>query len=452
MPLLNEEVKRGNIDVACEAIAFYMHGDVDKASVVKNQLNQLWAKHSSKALFQSGLQLLTERDDEITKEQFATWAACQMSDKKLPKTVRRIAQSTGFQPSPNTGDQCTWAFKECFRVAAAGYFRLDVVDGAPTNWRIVVLKNAQVPAGEGLPYLRHNGPIETGLASWYRYDDCLVIAFNNACGGMYLTRQQMAEIDDRFAKGHISLKAIAGVVDQHTPFNLQLQRSLQRSFEVFTVAQGIYIVALVLTRSDGAVFTHAIAVDRNRNVINFGLNDDGDDQITIHPEGFEAENESSAKEGLLSYFKDLKDIAVADVWRVRVKTKRLAEVPHAALLPPPVKAVAPDAQGINEYKRKQREEGQATGKYDLVGDSKVEEIDLTDSPPAKKMKATKALEDMTIDELQAEYKAKLNVIQVRGPSARNKAWLIDKIQGGLTVRAKRALGNKQGASSKRPRN
>ena len=120
--------------------------------------------------------------------------------------------------------------------------------------------------------------------------------------------------------------------------------------------------------------------------------------------------------------------------------------------PPPVKAVAPDAQGINEYKRKQREEGQVTGKYDLVGDSKAEEIDLTDSPPAKKMKATKALEDMTIDELQEVYKAKLNVIQVRGPSARDKAWLIDKINGGLTVRAKRALGNKQGASSKRPRN
>ena len=183
------------------------------------------------------------------------------------------------------------------------------------------------------------------------------------------------------------------------------------------------------------------------------LNDDGDEQITIHPEGFETENDSSAKEGLLSYFKELKNIEVADVWRVRVKAKRLADVPHAALLPPPVKAVAPDAQGINEYKRKLREEGKATGKYDLVGDSKAEEIDLTDSPPAKKMKAaTKPLEDMTIDELQAEYKAKLNVIQVRGPSARNNAWLIDKIQGGLTVRAKRALGNKQGASSKRPRN
>ena len=416
MPLLKERVKRGDYDAACEAIAFYMHKDVDKASEVMNQLNQLWDKHSPAALFQSGLQLLTGRDDEITKEQFATWAVDQMSLYKLAQTVHRIAHSTGFQLSPNTDDQCTWAFKECFRVAAAGYFRLDVVDGAPTNWRIVVLKKAQVPAGEGLPYLRHNGPIETGLASWYRYDDCLLIALNNACGGMYLTRRQMAEIDSRFAKGHISLNAIAGVGDQHTPFNLQLQRGLQRSFEVFTVAEGIYIVTLALTRSDGAVFTHAIAVDRNRNVINFGLNDDADEQITIHPEGFETENESSAKEGLLSYFKDLKNIEVADVWRVRVKAKRLAEVPHAALLPPPVK--------------EKREVDAAT--------------DLTDPPPAKKMKATKALEDMSIDELQAEFKAKLGRTQVTGSRARDKGWLIGRINGGLTVRAKRALGNKQG--------
>ena len=114
------------------------------------------------------------------------------------------------------------------------------------------------------------------------------------------------------------------------------------------------------------------------------------------------------------------------------------------------KATEADAQGIVEYKRKQREEGKATGEYDLVGDSKTAEIDLTDPPPAKKSKAAKDLEDMTIDELQAEYKAKLNVIQVRGPSARNKAWLIDKINGGLTVRAKRAQGE-QGGGGKRAR-
>jgi hypothetical protein len=111
---------------------------------------------------------------------------------------------------------------------------------------------------------------------------------------------------------------------------------------------------------------------------------------------------------------------VADVWRVRVKTKRLAEVLHAALLPPPVK--------------------------------EKREVDAaTDSPPAKKMKATKALEDMSIDELQDVYKAKLDKNQVRGPSARNKAWLIDQINGGLTVRAKRAQGKQGGGGGKRAR-
>ena len=74
------------------------------------------------------------------------------------------------------------------------------------------------------------------------------------------------------------------------------------------------------------------------------------------------------------------------------------------------------------------------------------------APPAKKMKvASSPLEHMTIDELQAVYKAKLNVNQVRGPSARNKEWLIGQINGGMTIRAKRA--QKQGGSpNKRARN
>eukprot|EP01043_Picozoa_sp_COSAG02_P060622 COSAG02_NODE_7961_length_2771_cov_1.845808_2_plen_463_part_00 len=46
-----------------------------------------------------------------------------------------------------------------------------------------------------------------------------------------------------------------------------------------------------------------------------------------------------------------------------------------------------DAQGISDYKRKQRENGTATGAYDYSGNGKTDEIDLTDSPPAKKAKA-----------------------------------------------------------------
>ena len=114
------------------------------------------------------------------------------------------------------------------------------------------------------------------------------------------------------------------------------------------------------------------------------------------------------------------------------------------------KTTEADAQGIVDYKRKQREEGKATGEYDLVGDSKTAEIDLTDSPPAKKSKVASTLEE-EIDELQAEYKAKLGRTQVTGPKARDKEWLIGQINGGMTIRAKRA--QKQGGSpNKRSRN
>ena len=64
--------------------------------------------------------------------------------------------------------------------------------------------------------------------------------------------------------------------------------------------------------------------------------------------------------------------------------------------------------------------------------------------------APKSLASMDVDELQEEYKTKLNVTQVRGPKARDHRWLIDKINGGLTVRAKRAQ-DKQGGGGKRAR-
>ena len=83
------------------------------------------------------------------------------------------------------------------------------------------------------------------------------------------------------------------------------------------------------------IFTHAIAVDRYRDVINFGMNDDADDQITLRPDGNEVTFVSCAKEGLMQHFPNLKEIDVGDVYRVQIKSARLGDVPHAALLPVP---------------------------------------------------------------------------------------------------------------------
>eukprot|EP01046_Picozoa_sp_COSAG06_P047548 COSAG06_NODE_6939_length_2706_cov_1.981204_1_plen_104_part_00 len=83
------------------------------------------------------------------------------------------------------------------------------------------------------------------------------------------------------------------------------------------------------------MFTHAIAVDRYRDVINFGMNDDADDQITLRPDGNEVTFVSCAKEGLMQHFPNLKAIDVGDVYRVQIKSARLEDVPHVALLPVP---------------------------------------------------------------------------------------------------------------------
>ena len=130
------------------------------------------------------------------------------------------------------------------------------------------------------------------------------------------------------------------MVRQKTPFDLQLLKALIGNFEVFLQDSGVYIVVLLLVAKSGAVSPHAIAVDRDRNLVMFGQNDGCDDQITLQPCGGDLHDVGAAKEGLLRHFPQLKDIIVAEVWRVQVKTKRLSDVPHAALkvwMGPPVK-------------------------------------------------------------------------------------------------------------------
>ena len=212
-----------------------------------------------------------------------------------------------------------------------GYARLQVVNGRPAD--MFLKKLSEIPAQAGFSYFRSNGPIE--VVAPYGINECLVVAANNAFGGRFLTRDQLAALDKKFAVGEMQPQVFKQLVTQLTPFRLQQQKSLARSFDVFTKSEGIFIVTMVLVRDDGVIFTHAIAVDRYRDVINFGMNDDADDQITLRPDGNEVTFVSCAKEGLLQHFPNLKEIDVGDVYRVQIKSARLGDVPHAALLPPP---------------------------------------------------------------------------------------------------------------------
>ena len=126
---------------------------------------------------------------------------------------------------------------------------------------------------------------------------------------------------------------------------------------------------------------------------------------------------TQAKRDMLNDFYNVQKpgrVYVMQVWRIEpVEGVEVTSVPTGINYH---SAAEPGARGIVAYTRTPRDAG------------------LADSP-VKKMKKATLLEDMDVDELQEEYKTKLNVTQVRGSKARDRCWLIDKINGGLTVRA-----------------
>jgi hypothetical protein len=82
----------------------------------------------------------------------------------------------------------------------------------------------------------------------------------------------------------------------------------------------------------------------------------------------------------------------------------------------------------------------------------VEGAEIT-PPSAAEERQVAEIELMDVDALQEAYKDTLNRTQVTGPNARNKEWLIGKIRGVPTIRAKRALreGKQGGSPNKRHR-
>ena len=96
-----------------------------------------------------------------------------------------------------------WAIQQCFRMIQVGYARLEVIDGRPADMHLKTL--AKVLAESGFSYFRSNGPIE--VVASYGLNECLVVAANNAFGGNFLTRDQLAEQDTKFAAGEMQPSA-----------------------------------------------------------------------------------------------------------------------------------------------------------------------------------------------------------------------------------------------------
>ena len=308
-----------------------------------NYLTSKWKDNADKPKFQAGLQaLMGARNTLITMEQFSHWLVTAAVHETLYKAVSKYQNLT--EPSDKT--PLKTLLNMAYKTAVQGILRLKVAaDGISKD--VVELYDEILPYGtKHLLDLRRNGAVE--VTADYGPRDCVIVAFNNAYGGVFLLRNtvayttssimplSIANIESRFAEGDLCIDKLLPIINnkKRTPFVVTKDNDLSGKFDVFLKPVGIYVIALVLVDTDGNIDSHAVTLDCERNYVNFGYGADSDGQIVLHFAGPAGEGDrrdvDQVKMVLVDYFKNLKEIVVADVLKVQVKAKALRYAPDVA--------------------------------------------------------------------------------------------------------------------------
>ena len=308
-----------------------------------NYLTSKWKDNADKPKFQAGLQaLMGARNTLITMEQFSHWLVTAAVHETLYKAVSKYQNLT--EPSDKT--PLKTLLNMAYKTAVQGILRLKVAaDGISKD--VVELYDEILPYGtKDLLDLRRNGAVE--VTADYGPRDCVIVAFNNAYGGVFLLRNtvayttssimplSIAGIESRFAEGDLCIDKLLPIINnkKRTPFVVTKDNDLSGKFDVFLKPRGIYVIALVLVDTDGNIDSHAVTLDCERNYVNFGYGADSDGQIVLHFAGPAGEGDrrdvDQVKMVLVDYFKNLKEIVVADVLNVQVKAKALRYAPDVA--------------------------------------------------------------------------------------------------------------------------
>jgi hypothetical protein len=221
-----------------------------------------------------------------------------------------------------------------------GFMRLTVGRGGHCK-DVIDLPKAAIPPGGIVPW-RRNGPVD--VATPYGRDNCVLVAANGAFGGVYLDRGKLSQFDDSLHQGPIALPAVCEVINRcKTPFVLEYSTALSKGgYDIFLRTAGIYVAVLQLTLADGTINFHAICVDGYRDVVSFGYNDFGTDQVAFLIEKADRRDTETARANLLSPRnfpvdenepgRALVSVDVLQVAHVMLKTKALRFAEHAAYL------------------------------------------------------------------------------------------------------------------------
>jgi len=209
----------------------------------------------------------------------------------------------------------------------SGYMKLDIYDGLLQKGESIKIVDAQeIPKnGHNRPLLR-NGVVECdiSLMPFVGDRDCPIVALNNAVGEPYYTREAMATFQPAFEKGDMPVKLLVRAISHgQSPYEGKVIKTLAKSYDVFMRTSGIYIVCATLVRKDNTKQSHMIMFDANRDIVCFGMDDEGFEQITFLIQTPDRADVDAAKQNLLSHFPKLKSIDVTFVIQMYVKLKAL---------------------------------------------------------------------------------------------------------------------------------
>jgi hypothetical protein len=150
------------------------------------------------------------------------------------------------------------------------------------------------------------------------------VALNNAVGEPRFNRADMAKFQPAFDDRDMPVKFLVRAISVgKSPYEGVVCKKLTGTYKVFLETSGIYVVCVTLFLKNGTQQSHMISFDANRDILCFGMDDAGFEQITLLIEKPDRSNEAAARDNLLGHFPDLKRIEVTFVIEMRVKVKAL---------------------------------------------------------------------------------------------------------------------------------
>jgi hypothetical protein len=307
-----------SVDPAARAKAFLQHNE--------QMCNDYWTSARRAANKEANMKYLGCLDEgqplKIKPETlitFLTYVAVNLEWLGAKLSVRNV----------NMHNVCVAAFK---RLAATtgGFMRLDVYDGLIEKGHEVKRLPVCEPPGPEIVPLHRNGVVECdiSLMSEVGERDCAVVAMNNAVGHPQYSRKAMAQFQPAFEKGDMPVNLLVRAISRESPYVGQECKQLTGSYKVFLETSGVYVVCMTLFLKDGTEQSHMISFDANRDILCFGMNDQGFEQITFLIEKPDRKDETAARDNLLSHFPKLKCMDVTFVIKMQVKVKALFSHAH----------------------------------------------------------------------------------------------------------------------------